>query len=113
MIRILQPSAFRSRLSSSRHNICPYGRYSMEFRKSSSLSDPFKAPSSHSDDQKLRNDVKMLGQILGNIIKQDDESVFNSVEKLRLLGRKVIVIASSCISLISYDFYSFVVAPIS
>jgi hypothetical protein len=59
-------------------------------RTNTSLSDPFNAPSSsRSDDQKLRSDVKLLGQILGSSIKEENEEVFNSVEKLRSLGRKV------------------------
>eukprot|EP01041_Mallomonas_annulata_P005192 gene5192-10384_t len=40
------------------------------------------------DDYKLRNDVKMLGTILGNSIKDYDPKVFEAVEKLRLLGRE-------------------------
>lgn len=41
-------------------------------------------------DKPLREDVKDLGKILGDSIRQDDSQVFNSVEKLRQLGRKVI-----------------------
>lgn len=58
-------------------------------RAHSNLADPFAASRSRSDDQKLRGDVKLLGQILGSCIKNENEEVFNSVEKLRSLGRKV------------------------
>lgn len=40
-------------------------------------------------DQALRSDVKLLGKILGNAIKVDNEEVFAAVEKLRNLGREV------------------------
>jgi phosphoenolpyruvate carboxylase len=42
------------------------------------------------EDQKLRNDVKKLGSILGNYIKDHDPKVFEAVEKLRRLGREVL-----------------------
>lgn len=37
----------------------------------------------------LRDDVKDLGKILGACIKNNDPIVFDNVEKLRKLGRKV------------------------
>lgn len=40
-------------------------------------------------DESLRNDVKMLGKILGGSINKHDPKVFNTVEELRLLGREV------------------------
>eukprot|EP01035_Chromulina_nebulosa_P025049 gene25049-32656_t len=39
-------------------------------------------------DQKLRYDIKQLGTILGQTIKDYDPEVFQSVEKLRQLGRE-------------------------
>ena len=36
----------------------------------------------------LRADIRMLGNILGDSIKEDDQGVFHSVEKLRALGRE-------------------------
>ena len=36
----------------------------------------------------LRADIRMLGNILGGSIKEDDQGVFDSVEKLRALGRE-------------------------
>mmetsp|Transcript_28874 Transcript_28874/g.41145 ORF Transcript_28874/g.41145 Transcript_28874/m.41145 type:complete len:959 (+) Transcript_28874:68-2944(+) len=39
-------------------------------------------------DQKLRNDIKQLGTILGISIKEYDPEVFEGVEKMRLLGRE-------------------------
>jgi hypothetical protein len=39
-------------------------------------------------DVKLRGNVKKLGATLGNIIKKKDPNLFESVEKLRLLGRE-------------------------
>ena len=39
------------------------------------------------NDIKLRADVKKLGATLGNIIKHKDGELFESIEKLRLLGR--------------------------
>jgi hypothetical protein len=40
-------------------------------------------------DKLLRGDVKDLGKLLGDCIKQDNPSVFAAVEKLRNLGKKV------------------------
>lgn len=40
-------------------------------------------------DKALRNDVKMLGKNLGEVIKAQSEDVFQAVEKLRKLGREV------------------------
>ena len=40
-------------------------------------------------DKALRNDVKMLGNNLGEVIKAEREDVFLAVEKLRKLGRDV------------------------
>jgi phosphoenolpyruvate carboxylase len=37
---------------------------------------------------KLRDDIRMLGNMLGEAIKCDDQGVFYSVEKLRALGRE-------------------------
>lgn len=39
-------------------------------------------------DVKLRADVKKLGMTLGNIMKAKDKDLFESVEKLRTLGRE-------------------------
>jgi hypothetical protein len=39
--------------------------------------------------QKLSDDVKYLGQTLGEAIKTEDKAVFEAVEKLRRLGREV------------------------
>lgn len=39
----------------------------------------------------LRDDVKDLGKILGACIKNNDPVVFDNVEKLRKLGRQVII----------------------
>lgn len=46
--------------------------------------------SSSDIDVKLREDVKTLGRILGNSIKEHNPQVFEAVEKLRRLGREVI-----------------------
>ncbi len=40
-------------------------------------------------DQRLREDVKSLGKILGASIRTQDPQVFESVEHLRKLGREV------------------------
>lgn len=40
-------------------------------------------------DQKLREDVKELGKILGTSIRTQDPGVFEAVENLRKLGREV------------------------
>lgn len=40
-------------------------------------------------DLRLRDDVRMLGAVLGNAIKLSDPKVFEAVEKLRKLGREV------------------------
>eukprot|EP01031_Cornospumella_fuschlensis_P035494 gene35494-43025_t len=39
-------------------------------------------------DLRLRDDVRMLGSVLGNAIKLNDPAVFEAVEKLRKLGRE-------------------------
>ena len=60
------------------------GCHLLECRHKSSLS----AESSKVDkDVKLRVDVRMLGNILGNIVKSSDPDVFNAVEKLREQAR--------------------------
>jgi phosphoenolpyruvate carboxylase len=41
------------------------------------------------DDGKLRQDIKMLGQMLGIKIRNENKSVYDAVEKLRELGRQV------------------------
>ena len=38
--------------------------------------------------QKLRDNIRLLGNLLGDVIKADDASVFDAVEKLRTLGRE-------------------------
>ena len=38
-------------------------------------------------DAKLRADVKMLGQALGNVMKSKDEELYTTVEKLRFYGK--------------------------
>jgi phosphoenolpyruvate carboxylase len=43
-------------------------------------------------DKALRSDVKMLGNQLGEVIKAEREDVFLAVEKLRKLGREVILL---------------------
>jgi hypothetical protein len=40
-------------------------------------------------DLKLRQDIKMIGSILGESIKEFDPEVFDAVERLRFLGREV------------------------
>jgi hypothetical protein len=40
-------------------------------------------------DSQLRNDVKLLGNILGNSIQRHEPAVFAVVEDLRKLGREV------------------------
>lgn len=40
-------------------------------------------------DQALRDNIKSMGAILGNAVKAQDPAVFESVEKLRRLGREV------------------------
>jgi hypothetical protein len=40
-------------------------------------------------DLRLRDDVRMLGKILGNSIQSHHPKVFEEVEKLRKLGREV------------------------
>ena len=40
-------------------------------------------------DQRLREDVKELGKILGYSIRTQDPQVFESVEQMRKLGREV------------------------
>jgi hypothetical protein len=40
-------------------------------------------------DKALRNDVKKFGIMLGNAIRTEDPEVFESVERLRKLGRDV------------------------
>ena len=40
-------------------------------------------------DKALRSDVKKLGLMLGDVIKAESQDVFESVEKLRKLGREV------------------------
>jgi hypothetical protein len=40
-------------------------------------------------DQALRDNIKSMGSILGNAVKAQDPQVFESVEKLRRLGREV------------------------
>jgi hypothetical protein len=40
-------------------------------------------------DLKLRQDIKMIGAILGESIKDFDPEVFEAVERLRFLGREV------------------------
>lgn len=37
---------------------------------------------------KLRSNIKTLGAMLGSVIKEDDSSAFDAVEKLRALGKK-------------------------
>ncbi len=39
-------------------------------------------------DSKLKTDVKNLGATLGNVIRNQDESVFNTVEKFRAWGHE-------------------------
>ena len=39
-------------------------------------------------DKALRSDVKKLGLMLGDVIKAESQDVFESVEKLRKLGRE-------------------------
>ena len=40
-------------------------------------------------DQKLRDNVRLLGEMLGSIMKEQQPDVFNKVERLRKLGREV------------------------
>lgn len=40
------------------------------------------------NDAKLRADIKMLGQMIGHKIKSEDPAAYESVEKLRFLGRE-------------------------
>ena len=40
-------------------------------------------------DQKLRDNVRLLGEMLGSIMKDQQPDVFNKVERLRKLGREV------------------------
>eukprot|EP01038_Epipyxis_sp_PR26KG_P015244 gene15244-20546_t len=39
-------------------------------------------------DPKLRNDIKIIGQMLGNSIQEQDKGVYDAVESLRILGRE-------------------------
>ena len=43
-------------------------------------------------DQKLRDNVRLLGEMLGSVIKEQQPDVFNKVERLRKLGREVFII---------------------
>jgi hypothetical protein len=47
------------------------------------------------DDQKLRDDVALLGQILEMFIKNEDPGVSDAVEALTSFGRKVSLFLSS------------------
>lgn len=48
-----------------------------------------KQPQFPENDLPLQADIKNLGRLLGRSIKQNDPNVYNIVEKMRLLGRKV------------------------
>ena len=50
-------------------------------------------------DEHLRHNVKLLGQILGGRVLKENKAVFDAVEQLRELGRKVRIM----ISLVSFS----------
>ena len=43
-------------------------------------------------DAKLRTDVKLLGKSLGTVMNNKDQDLFESVEKLRLLGKFILIL---------------------
>lgn len=47
------------------------------------------ATQTQDSDKQLRNDIKRLGQKLGQAIKAENEEVYAAVEQLRRLGREV------------------------
>jgi hypothetical protein len=56
-------------------------------------------------DFKLREDIKFLGSMLGDAVRTDDPEVFNCVERLRKLARKVKLSIHTVLSYHSTDIY--------
>lgn len=57
--------------------------------RSLGIFDGIRSDKETNQDKALRKDVKTLGKILGSAIKSESEDVFESVERLRALGREV------------------------
>lgn len=69
-------------------------------------------PDFFDDDQKLRDDVALLGQILEMFIKNEDPGVAEAVEALTSFGRKVSIYLSSHIADSCLDNVFFIVEEI-